>query len=84
MGLEVLGPRAESAVPELVNIFESDLSPESQGTIARVLGLMGPLAKPAVPSLLRAIVSTNGYVSQSSSWAVRRIDPEAAVKAGIK
>jgi hypothetical protein len=83
MGLEVLGPRAESAVPELVNIFESNLSPESQGTIARVLGLMGPLAKPAVPALLRGIVSTNSLVSQSSIWAVRRIDPEAAGKAGI-
>ncbi len=84
MGLEVLGPRAESAVPELVKIFESNLSPESQGTIARVLGLMGPLAKAAVPSLLRGTVSTNSFVSQSSVWAVRRIEPEAGVKAGIK
>ncbi len=84
MGLEVLGPRARSAVPELVDIFESNLSPESQGTIARVLGLMGPLAKPAVPSLLRGTVSTNSFVSQSCIWAVRRIDPEAAVKAGTK
>ena len=84
MGLEVLGPRAESAVPELVNIFETNLSPQSQGTIARVLGLMGPLAKAAVPSLLRGTVSTNGFVRQSSIWAVSKIDPEAAAKAGIK
>jgi hypothetical protein len=59
MALEVLGPRAKDAVPELVRIFDQNPSANAKMSIGRVLGLMGPYAKAAVPSLLREAAGTN-------------------------
>lgn len=48
------------------------------------LGEMGPAAKAAVPFLLRNSMSTDPFYRRSASAALKRIDPEAAAKAGVK
>jgi hypothetical protein len=79
MGLEALGPRAEVAVPELVKIFDHSPSPSAQGSIARVLGVMGRPAKAAVPSLLRGTASTDRFVRLNSIFALAQIHAEPAL-----
>jgi HEAT repeat protein len=51
---------------------------------ADALGLMGPFAKPAVPNLLAAYKVKQKHVQQRIEMALKKIDPEAAAKAGIK
>jgi hypothetical protein len=77
MGLEVLGQRASNAVPELIRIYDMNHSQNSQVIIARVLGLMGPTAQAAVPSLLRDAASTNNYLYASAVFALSRICSDA-------
>jgi HEAT repeat protein len=60
--------------------------PLTRCSAATALGEYGPEARPAVPALLR-MLATNGvpgieYVTAVS--ALKKIDPEAAVKAGVK
>lgn len=76
MGLEVLGPRATDAVPELMKIFDQNPSPQCRAAIARVVGLMGPEAKAAVPSLLRGATNADGVTRGNSLWALGRIHAE--------
>jgi len=47
---------------------------------ARTIGRYGPEAEAAVPALLRTL-ATN---SAAAGWALKKIDPEAAAKAGVK
>lgn len=75
-GLEVLGPRATGAVPELVRIFDQNPSPRSQAAIARAFTAIGPGAKLAVPSLLRGATGTNDGLRYTSLLAFSQIQAE--------
>jgi len=81
-GFEVLGAKAQSAVPGLIEIFNQNISFPSQRKAIEALGDIGPAAKEAVPSLLRW-AATNIYNAAAIS-ALDHIDPEAAAKAGVK
>ena len=85
-GFRALGPLASNAVPELVKIYDQNLSPMSQATIAGIFGTIGPAAKAAVPSLVRELVNTNGSVRNNAIVALGRIhaDPDVVVPALIK
>jgi HEAT repeat protein len=50
----------------------------------RALGDLGTNASPAVPALIEAAKSTNRFVAQNSLYALKKIDPEAAVNAAAK
>jgi hypothetical protein len=76
-GFHELGPRAASAVPELVKILEQNISPESEWQTANALGFIGPEAKAAVPLLLRAAQSTNDSFRGSAFWALAGIHADA-------
>jgi len=74
-----LGPEAEgmeAAVPVLVRTLGDD-DPHVRATAARTLGALGPMAKPAVPSLVAAladrgstVVVIDGMPSQERVWVV--------------
>ena len=76
-GFQELGSRAIIAVPDLIKILDDNRSPNSQWAAACSLGSIGPGAKAAVPSLLRAAVSTNQPVRMSSIEALGDIHENA-------
>jgi hypothetical protein len=86
MALEVLGPRAKDAVPELVRIYNQNPSVFSKISIGRVLGLMGPYARAAVPSLLREAAGTNAVARANALFALGRIhaNPDEVVPVLVK
>ena len=66
--LRRLGP---AAVPELVKALDSGRHP---AVVARILGELGPTAKPAVPALIRAL---RGAARKSAAAALGEIGPAA-------
>ncbi len=87
MGLITLDPTIVSnAVPALVEIYNKDFSRFSQAQTCSVLAKLGPLAKRAVPALLRNMSSTNVWVRRDAELALGRIlsEPELVVPAMTK
>jgi hypothetical protein len=72
----VLGPDASCAIPDLVKILDENISLSSSLHTAVVLASFGSDAKMAVPSLLRAAVSTNQSMRFAAAFALHQIDPE--------
>ena len=69
-----------------VVIEQFDRNPQNR-EILRALGEMGPLAKSAVPTLLKLLRdpdSLGPYVAPLAREALKKIDPEAAANAGAK
>jgi HEAT repeat protein len=52
--------------------------------VAWALGRIGPVAKDAVPVLLKAMKNGNQELQRSATEALRKIDPEAARKAAAQ
>lgn len=78
-----LGVAAKAAVPRLIEIYESQISEESQGWTARSLGAVGPEAKQAVPALLRGVTNSSVRVRTQTIVALSfiRSDMGAVVPA---
>jgi HEAT repeat protein len=78
------GKEAKPAVPELLAIFNDK---EKDGflreNVARTLAAIGADAKEAVPSLVAALKDPEKHVRLSAESALKKIDPEAAKKAGF-
>jgi hypothetical protein len=70
---EKLGTNGASAVPELIRIYERNVSPSSQRCAARALGSIGRPAQAAVPVLLRDFTHTNKDVRFYAVTAVSNI-----------
>lgn len=51
---------------------------------AELLGEIGAAAKASVPALVEAIRDENPAVRQAAALALKKVDPEAAAKAGIR
>jgi HEAT repeat protein len=85
-GFEVLGAKAQSAVPALVRITNLNISPTSKASAIRALGSIGPPAKEAVPSLLQWTTDANYDVRFSSIYALAQIgaEPERVVPVLIR
>jgi hypothetical protein len=79
----LLGASASNAVPELIRIYEANVSPWSQRCTALALGSIGRPAKAAIPVLLRNFVHTNEDVRFYAVSAVYYIggEPETVVPA---
>ncbi len=79
--VKIEGPSAEMIqfmIQELPNLPAS-------GHVVNALGYLGPKAKTALPALLQSYQSaTNSGDKTFIGSAIQKIDPEAAVKAGIK
>jgi hypothetical protein len=83
-GFAILGKKGQRAVPQLIEIVHQKISPDSQSSAIYALDVVGPSAKEVVPSLLRWATNANEGVRFSAIRFLRRIDPEAAAKAGVK
>ena len=75
----VLRTNAASAVPELIKIYEENISPSSQRCAALALGHIGPAAEAALPSLIRHFTHTNGDVRYYAVSAMLSIGGEPSV-----
>jgi HEAT repeat protein len=74
-----IGP---SAVPELhCTLRHKDFKVRNR--VADILGRMGPVAKQAVPGLVAALEDPTPLVRTTAAKALKRIDPDAAKKAGV-
>jgi len=69
--LTQLGPRARSAVPELVRMLQSDR--QNRGQAAWVLGRIGPDAASAVPALTAALRDPDHARRESAAQALGQI-----------
>jgi HEAT repeat protein len=84
VAFSILGTNAQSAVPQLLEIANQNISRRSQHAAISSLGYIGSPARPAVPFLLQMITNGDTTVSQTARNALLRIDSEVAAKAGIK
>jgi hypothetical protein len=82
----VLGDTAKGAVPELVKMFEENLSADSLSALEDALTWIGPAAKPAIPVLLRTATNSNSKVRANALWALGEIhaEPQLCVPALIQ
>ena len=76
---EVLGTNAVGAVPELIAIYQADVSPSSQRCAALALGHIGRPAAAAIPVLLNNFTHTNGDVRFYAVSALNHIGGEPSV-----
>jgi HEAT repeat protein len=67
----------------LINCFD-DLNSQVRGNAAIALGDYGTDAKSAIPQLVGLLNDKGKGVRNSSALAIKMIDPEAAVKAGLR
>src|SRR5438477_6529012 len=88
--LKGMGEHAKVALPDVIKALDDRYGPVA-GAAAEVLVNMGPAAKGAVPDLVRVweksqkIPGRQGARSTKAlADALKKIDPEAAEKAGIK
>jgi hypothetical protein len=76
---EVLGTNAVAAVPELIAIYQANVSPSSQRCAALALGHIGRPAAAAIPVLLNDFTHTNGEVRFYAVSALYHIGGEPSV-----
>jgi len=88
--LKGMGEHAKVALPDVIKALDDQYGVVA-GAAAEVLGNIGPAAKGAVPDLLRVweksqkIPGRQGARSTKAlADALKKLDPEAAEKAGIK
>src|SRR5262249_50149508 len=70
------------SVPDLIRMVREDGSARYAAT--RALGMMGPKAKGAVPTLVEALNKRSWRISDEAAEALKNIDPKAAAKAGVQ
>jgi hypothetical protein len=72
----VLGDSARDAVPDLIKLYNENISADSQCAIEDALSLIGPGAKPALTLLLRAATNSDHRVRANALWALGDIHAE--------
>ncbi len=82
-GLHALGRIGEAAVPVLVaQLNDRDL--EMRSSAVGVLGALGPVARDSLPALMKCLNDPDLGLRCSASNTLKQIDPETAMKMGIK
>lgn len=80
MSLGWFAREPEIAIPALTSLL-SEENESNREKAAHALAQFGDKARSSVPALLQALKKEQGYVGIGN--AIKRIDPEAAAKAGI-
>lgn len=75
-----VGPLAVPALREALKSSDRNV----QCSTMYALGRIGPEAKPAVPALLEMLQDKDEYYRFAAGHALKKIDPDAAVKAGVR
>jgi HEAT repeat protein len=75
-GFSVLGAKAQSSVPALIEIANQNISSASQYCAIEALGYIGPPAKDAIPSLLGWATNADWQVRCHALLALGRIRTE--------
>lgn len=75
--------KSEQAIPALIECL-SDSNRMVRGDAALALGSCGIDAKSAIPKLVEMLNDKDKAVRNSAALALKEINPEAAVKAGLK
>ena len=86
--LKGMGEHAKVALPDVIKALDDQYGPVA-GAAAEVLGNIGPPAKGSVPDLLRVWEKSRKIpgrpgATKALADALKKIEPEAAEKAGIK
>ena len=86
--LKGMGEHAKVALPDVIKALDDQYGPVA-GAAAEVLGNIGPAAKGSVPDLLRVWERSQRIpgrpgATKALADALKKIDPEAAEKAGIQ
>jgi HEAT repeat protein len=79
MGIYKLEAAAISAEPGLIRIYERNISPDSQSSAIHALSFLGPAAKGAVPTLLRALKNPVPEVRRDAAATLGAIHSEPAL-----
>lgn len=78
----------DAAKPEIARAIITMLQKQEEPFFlpgrVELLGNLGTNASAAVPALLEAIKGTNSAVAEAAAHALKKIDPEAAAKAGVQ
>jgi hypothetical protein len=84
-GFTTLGPVARLALPDLIRIYDRNVSQGSQANINYIFYSLGKDAKAAVPSLARSLTNQDYYARKGAISALGHIrtDPELVVPALI-
>ena len=83
VALGLIHARSETVVPVLIGYLNgSSAKSGQQGWSIQALAQFGPEAKAAIPSLVKLL--GHPYDNAFATNALKKIDPEAAAKAGIK
>jgi len=72
-GYIALGNVAKDNVPALIQILDSEPSPQIRSCVAAALGGIGPEAKAAIPALSRATADKSAEVRKNAFWALASI-----------
>lgn len=72
-GYSALGHQAKCDVPQLIELMESESSPQVRSYIALALGNIGPAAAEAIPVLERATLDKNEEVHKNAVSALANI-----------
>ena len=81
--LGMLGQQPDKVVPALIELL-GDKDDWARCMAAVGLDLYGDPSKPAVPALLRSLTNCSAQFRSFGTHAVKKIDPQAAAKAGLK
>ena len=81
--VEVQGEPA-AIVPALAERLQQDPFNQVRIAAARALRQLGDSAQPALPALLTALTDPDSGVRNVAAAALKRINPEAAAKAGVR
>ena len=79
MGIYQLGAAGIGAVPGLIRIYERNISPDSQSSAVHSLGYLAPVAKEAVPVLVRALKNPAPEVRRDAAASLGLIHSEPAL-----
>ncbi len=67
----------EDGIPQLVQLFKANKSPEIRMAAVQTLAQFGPAAKEAIPELISALEDSNPVIRWTSARALGNIGPEA-------